>query len=49
MVSLGGGQGGPIAITLMIGNTTLGELVIDPLRKAVHSRGGNVQAVLGRA
>lgn len=44
----GGGRGGDIHITLKIGATTLGELVIDPLRKAVRTRGGNVQAVLGR-
>lgn len=40
---------GPMHITLQIGSTTLGEIIIDPLRKAVRTRGGNVQAVLGRA
>jgi hypothetical protein len=44
----GGGQSGPMHITLNIGDKTLGELIIDPIRKAVRTRGGNVQAVLGR-
>ncbi|WP_084965252.1 hypothetical protein [Thermoactinospora rubra] len=46
----GGGWSGPreLHVTLQIGTTTLGELIIDPLRKAVRTRGGNVQAVLGR-
>lgn len=44
-----GGSGGVLHVTLQIGATQLGELVIDPLRKAVRTRGGNVQAVLGRA
>lgn len=35
-------------VTLMIGNTKLGEVLIDPLRGAVTARGGNVQAVLGQ-
>lgn len=42
-------QTGPINITLQIGDRTLGELVVDPLRRAVRTRGGNVQAVLGGA
>lgn len=47
---LGGGGGGamaPLEITLMIGDTTLGEVLVDPIRKAVRTRGGNVQAALG--
>jgi phage-related protein len=44
----GGGSSGPIHIFLQIGDTALGELIVDPLRKAVRTRGGNVQAVLGR-
>lgn len=43
-----GGGGGPIHIHLSIAGKDLGELVIDPIRKTVASRGGNVQAVLGR-
>ncbi|MCZ4516250.1 hypothetical protein O3Q52_50735, partial [Streptomyces sp. ActVer] len=30
----------PLAITLQIGNGQLGEVIIDPLRKAVTTRGG---------
>jgi polyhydroxyalkanoate synthesis regulator phasin len=39
----------PMYITLMIGDKTLGELLVDPLRQAVASRGGIVQAALGRS
>lgn len=39
---------GMLSIQLTIGNNTLGEIMIDPLRKAVWTRGGDVQAVLGR-
>ena len=42
-----GAGGGPIHITLRLGDRTLGEIVVDPLRRAVHARGGDVQAVLG--
>lgn len=45
-VGTGGRSGGDIHITLTIGDKTLGDLIIDPLRKAVRTRGGNVQAVL---
>lgn len=41
------GGGGPLHVTLKIGEKTLGELVIDPLRQSVRVRGGDVQAVLG--
>lgn len=44
----GVGDGRPLMITLKIGEKTLGELLVDPLRGAVRSRGGDVQAVLGR-
>lgn len=40
--------GGPMVIVLRIGDKDLGELIIDPLRKAVDVRGGNVQAAVGR-
>lgn len=40
--------GGSFSITLRIGDRELGELIIDPLRKAVQTRGGNVQATLGK-
>lgn len=42
-----GGGAGPIVIQLRIGDRALGDLLIDPIRKTVRSRGGNVQAVLG--
>ncbi|MEU8362315.1 ABC transporter C-terminal domain-containing protein [Nonomuraea sp. NPDC048882] len=45
----GGGSDRPIHIVLQIGTTALGEIIVDPLRKAVRTRGGNVQAVLGRS
>jgi hypothetical protein len=48
MLAGGGSSPQPMFITLMIGDTVLGELSIDPLRKAIRSRGGNVQAVLGQ-
>lgn len=44
----GGGSSQPIVIQLVLGTTALGEVIIDPLRKAVWTRGGDVQAVLGR-
>ncbi|WP_431897933.1 hypothetical protein [Nonomuraea sp. bgisy101] len=47
MAGGGGGWGGDLHITLNIGKEKLGELIIDPLRKSVRTRGGNVQAVLG--
>lgn len=43
-----GGGGGIMHITLQIGERRLGELLIDPIRSVVTTRGGNVQAVLGR-
>jgi hypothetical protein len=43
-----GGSGQPMVIQLRIGDRDLGEIVIDPLRKAIASRGGNVQASLGQ-
>ncbi|MGI5155830.1 phage tail tape measure protein [Microbispora sp. CA-102843] len=43
----GGASSTPIHVTVMVGDRTIGELVIDPLRKAVRTRGGDVQAVLG--
>lgn len=43
-----GAVGGPMVIELHIGNKAIGTVLIDPLRKEVAARGGNVQAVLGR-
>ena len=43
-----GGGGGQLVIQLRIGDRDLGEVIVDPLRRAVRSRGGDVQAVLGR-
>ncbi|MGW4602744.1 phage tail protein [Streptomyces sp. NPDC004532] len=48
VAALPGGAGGPMYVTLRIGNTTLGQLLIDPLRGAVRSLGGDVQAALGQ-
>lgn len=48
MATQGGNNGAPMVVQLIIGTTTLGEIMIDPIRKAVWTRGGNVQAVLGR-
>lgn len=44
----GGGGGGPIIVNVSIGGNKVGELLIDPLRKSISARGGNVQATLGR-
>jgi len=43
----GGGRVPPIEITLMIGDTDLGTVLVDPLSRVIRNRGGNVQAVLG--
>jgi len=44
----GGGSGGqPMTLILKIGEKDLGELLVDPIKKTVRSRGGNVQAVFG--
>jgi hypothetical protein len=50
----GGGSGRgassqPIVVNLSIAGRDLGEIVIDPLRRAISHRGGNVQAALGKA
>lgn len=45
----GGGGGGTLHLHLNIGGERLAEILIDPLRKSVRTRGGNVQAVLGGA
>jgi hypothetical protein len=47
ILSSGGGSQ-IMHITLMIGDKQLGELMIDPLRKSIRTRGGDVQGVLGR-
>jgi hypothetical protein len=44
----GRGGGGLIHLTVNLGNERLGDLMIDPLRKTIKRRGGNVQAVLGQ-
>lgn len=38
----------PIALTVVIGGTTVGTALIDPLRKEIRQQGGNVQLVLGQ-
>lgn len=48
---MAGGSGGgsaPFVVQLRLGTVDLGEVLIDPIRKAVQTRGGNVQATLGR-
>lgn len=47
LASGGGGGSQMMQITLQIGDKKLGDLLIDPIRKSVRTRGGNVQAVLG--
>ncbi|MFD6035718.1 hypothetical protein ACFWHF_14425 [Streptomyces griseoincarnatus] len=47
MASAGGGR--PLDLSMYIDSHRFAELMIDPLRKVVAARGGNVQAVLGRA
>jgi hypothetical protein len=44
----GGRSGEPMVIQLNIGGNSIGEVIIDPLRKSIRHRGGNVQAVLGK-
>lgn len=44
----GSGSGGPMVVQIQIGEKNVGEILIDPLRKSISHRGGNVQAVLGR-
>ncbi|MEV0982498.1 hypothetical protein [Streptomyces sp. NPDC049915] len=39
---------GPIIIQLHLAGREFGQVVLDPLRQAIHHYGGNVQAVLGR-
>jgi hypothetical protein len=38
----------PIVIHLSLAGRDIGEIIIDPLRKSIHHRGGDVQAVLGK-
>lgn len=50
---MGGGFGGagsaqPLVAIIQIGEKKIGEVLIDPLRKEIAARGGNVQATLGR-
>lgn len=49
MAGMGGKDNGVMVISLYIGGQGIGDVLIDPLRKSVSARGGNVQAVLGRA
>jgi hypothetical protein len=48
LAGAGGGDNRPIVIQLTIADKYLGEVIIDPLSKAIRARGGNVQAVLGQ-
>lgn len=48
----GGGSGpggGPMIVQINLGGKNVGELLIDPLRKSISHRGGDVQAVLGKS
>lgn len=40
--------GQPMTVQIIMGGRNIGEVVIDPLRKAISHRGGDVQAVLGK-
>lgn len=42
-----GSASGEFVIQIKIGDRDLGEMIVDPLRRAVRKRGGNVQVVLG--
>ncbi|WP_326646049.1 hypothetical protein OG884_15470 [Streptosporangium sp. NBC_01755] len=44
----GGGGGGRVVLEIRSGGTRLDDLLVEILRRAVKSRGGNVQLVLGR-
>ncbi len=44
---MGGRGGGLMHVTIQIGDRALGDLIIDPLKKTIRTKGGNVQAVLG--
>jgi phage-related protein len=44
----GGGRGGAIVLEIHSGGTHLDDLLVEVLRKAIGTRGGDVQVVLGR-
>lgn len=46
--SSGAASGQPLIVQLSLADKYLGEVIIDPLRKSIRHRGGNVQAVLGK-
>lgn len=46
-VASGGGSG--MTVSVNIGGQRVGDVLLDPIRQAVRTRGGDVQAVLGRA
>ncbi|MDG4535333.1 phage tail protein [Streptomyces sp. AV19] len=48
-LAAGGSDGGLMVIQLNIAGKSFGDLVIDTARREVRTRGGDVQAVLGRA
>jgi methyl-accepting chemotaxis protein len=43
-----GHAAGPMHVTVQLGGERVAQLLIDPLRKEVRTRGGDVQTVLGR-
>jgi hypothetical protein len=47
MMNSGGSGGSPIYLTLQLDGKAVAEVMIDPLKKTIRNRGGNVQAVLG--
>jgi peptidoglycan hydrolase CwlO-like protein len=47
MAAAGGGGSAPVHFHISVGGKDMGEIVLDPLRKTIKTRGGNVQAVLG--
>lgn len=43
-----GSSSQPFVVQIAVGDKNLGEILIDPLRKSIRHRGGDVQAVLGK-
>lgn len=43
-----GSSGQPLIVHLSLAGKDVGEILIDPIRRSVRHRGGNVQAVLGK-
>lgn len=48
MQNSGGSSGSPIYLTLQLDGKAVAEVMIDPMKKIIRNRGGDVQAVLGK-